>query len=168
MEYARIGCACLIAAVFAASALAKLRDPGGFRRSVRALAPVPAAWTGPLAAAVVAAELAAAVLAAVPATAGWGFALAGVLLASFTAAIAAALRRGRRPHCRCFGASGAPIGPRHLVRNAALLAVAAVGAAGPAGAPQAAGLAVAAVAGFAGALLFVAFDDVVDLFARSS
>ena len=50
-----------------------------------------------------------------------------VLLVAFSALIARLLRRGEHPPCACFGSwSLGPIGPRHLVRNAALLALAIV------------------------------------------
>lgn len=43
------------------------------------------------------------------------------LLLAFTGVIVSNLRRGHRPPCACFGAwSSAPIGWRHVARNAAL------------------------------------------------
>lgn len=59
----------------------------------------------------------------------WPALAALVTLAVFTALIAVQLRRGRHPQCACFGAwSTAPLGVRHLWRNAgfAVLAVLAV------------------------------------------
>jgi uncharacterized membrane protein YphA (DoxX/SURF4 family) len=54
-------------------------------------------------------------------------ALAIALLLAFTAMIANRLRQGEHPPCACFGAwSASPIGPGHLLRNAALIAVAAI------------------------------------------
>jgi uncharacterized membrane protein YphA (DoxX/SURF4 family) len=48
----------------------------------------------------------------------------GILLV-FTALLAIRLREGKRPPCACFGAwSVKPLGPGHLARNAALIAVA--------------------------------------------
>ena len=167
-EYLRAACATLIGLVFVASAVTKLRDFGGFARSLPALAPVAPGLVRPLASAVVAAEAVVPVLLAVPPWASYGFALAFGLLTAFTAAIVLALRRGRRARCRCFGASGAPVGPRHLVRNGTLLAVTALGWAAPPSLAVPAGLAVAATAGLAGAVLVISFDDVADLFARSS
>jgi uncharacterized membrane protein YphA (DoxX/SURF4 family) len=50
-----------------------------------------------------------------------------VLLVAFTALIAVRLAEGKRPACACFGAwSATPIGPAHLARNGALIALAAV------------------------------------------
>ncbi|GAA4624121.1 methylamine utilization protein MauE [Actinoallomurus vinaceus] len=168
MEYVRAGCVSLIALVFVASAVSKLRDLGGFERSLPALAPVPSRLVRPLARAVVAAEAVIPVLLLVPPATAYGFGLAGVLLIAFTVAIAVALRRGRRAPCRCFGASSTPIAPRHLVRNATLLVAAALGGMAPGGLPVTAGLAIAVAGGLVGAILIVALDDIVDLFARSS
>ena len=54
---------------------------------------------------------------------------AGVLLVVFTVMIVTRLRAGERPACACFGAwSAKPIGIGHIVRNAALLALAALAA----------------------------------------
>ncbi len=48
-----------------------------------------------------------------------------VLLVAFTALIVAQLARGRRPPCACFGTwSARPIGPRHVLRNAAMVGLA--------------------------------------------
>ena len=68
--------------------------------------------------------------------------------------------------CRCFGATGAPLGRRHLLRNGLLItaALAGVTAAGAGGGVAPAGVAVAAVAGAVCGLLFVWFDDITDLF----
>jgi len=46
-------------------------------------------------------------------------------LATFTVLIVVQLRRGHHPHCACFGAwSTAPLGIRHVWRNAGFLALA--------------------------------------------
>ena len=51
------------------------------------------------------------------------------LLAVFTVAIIVRLRQGRHPQCACFGAwSSRPLGPGHVVRNLALMALAIVAA----------------------------------------
>ncbi|MDR8413503.1 hypothetical protein MTP10_32800 [Nonomuraea sp. 3-1Str] len=171
MEYVRVGCAWLIAVVFAITAVSKARDLPGFARSLPDLVPVPRALTRPLAVVVAALEGLVALLVAVPLVAGvsgvvaYGLGLALLLLAAFTVAIAVALRRGRRAPCRCFGASAAPLGARHLVRNGLLIIAAALGLLPPAGSPALAGVVVAGVAGLIGAILVAAFDDLVDLFA---
>ena len=47
-----------------------------------------------------------------------------LLLVAFTVLIAKLLRAGRRPPCACFGAwSAKPLGPGHIARNAALIAL---------------------------------------------
>ena len=169
MEYVGVGCASFIGWVFLASAISKLRHFGEFTRSLPALAPVRPGQVRPLAVAVVATEAAVPVLLLFPATVFYGFALAGALLAVFTAAIGTALKRGRRAPCRCFGASSTPLGPSHLVRNAILLiSTLAGGLALDAQPPQAAGLVVAIAVGLVGAILIVAMDDIAFLFARTS
>jgi uncharacterized membrane protein YphA (DoxX/SURF4 family) len=50
-----------------------------------------------------------------------------VILVVFTTLLAIRLREGKRPPCACFGAwSAKPLGPGHLARNAALIAVAGI------------------------------------------
>ncbi|MDQ7807211.1 MauE/DoxX family redox-associated membrane protein [Amycolatopsis sp. A133] len=166
MEYLRAACAALIAVVFAASAVAKLRDFRGFARSVPVLVPMPARWITPVSVAVVAGEASAAVL--VPVTAVAGFLLASALLLAFTVAMAASLRRGRRPPCRCFGSAETPIGPRHLARNTVLTCFAVLGALAPEHLPPVAGTAVAFAAGGVVAVFVIAMDDIAVVFARSS
>lgn len=51
-------------------------------------------------------------------------AAAVVVLLVFTGLLIVRLAQGRRPPCACFGAwSARPIGPWHLVRNSALIAI---------------------------------------------
>lgn len=124
----------------------------GIRRALR-----------PTAAAVVASELAAvALLCAAPAP---GFTACVALLAVFTVAIARALRTGKRVACRCFGSSGAALGPGHAVRNALLLAVAVAGAAMAAAGTGAGHIDVsswcaATIAGGAAGAVMTRWDDV--------
>ncbi|MEV4166997.1 MauE/DoxX family redox-associated membrane protein [Nonomuraea dietziae] len=168
VEYVRIGCACLVALVFAVTAVSKVRDFDAFRRSLPALVPVPHRAVRPLAVAVVLLEALVPVLVLVPATTSYGLGLAGLMLVAFTVAIAVALARGQHAPCRCFGASATPLGARHLVRNSLLVIAAALGVLLPDGLPALGGMALAGVAGAIGAILIVTFDDVVDLFARNS
>ena len=57
----------------------------------------------------------------------WPALAALVTLAVFSALIAVQLRRGRHPQCACFGAwSTAPLGGRHLWRNAGFAVLAAL------------------------------------------
>jgi uncharacterized membrane protein YphA (DoxX/SURF4 family) len=120
MDFALLGVRLLLAATFAVAALTKAFDAGGFRRTLADFG-VAASTAGMLAAAVPAVELATAAL-LVPATAAiWGAAAGLLLLAVFTAAVVAALAKGRAPDCRCFGQiSSAPIGLSTLVRNLVL------------------------------------------------
>jgi hypothetical protein len=156
VAYALVSCQVLIGAVFAVAALSKLRSAAArqaFAASVKALRLVPPAAVPRVAAAVAVTEASVAGLTLLPRA---GFALAGVMLLGFCAVIVRARRF--RVECRCFGASSAPLGPVHLVRNGLLIAVAALGwavaSAGHAGlAPG--GLAVAALAGAAGAALLI-------------
>lgn len=56
----------------------------------------------------------------------WPAVAALVALVGFTTVIGWQLAHGRRPACACFGAwSVAPLGARHVVRNAAFIALAA-------------------------------------------
>jgi hypothetical protein len=171
MDYLRVGCASLIGLVFLASAVSKLRDYGGFTRSLPALAPVRPGLLQPLAVVVIASEAAVPILLAIPPAMTFGFGLSCCLLCAFSAAIAVALKRGQHAPCRCFGSSSRPLGAGHLIRNAILLITAVAGGLAGGLAPgvhaQLAGVAVAIPAGLFGAILIVAFDDIAYLFARS-
>lgn len=109
-----------LAAVLVWSAVAKLRDTDG---TAAAFADLGLRAPGRLAVIVPLAELGTAVL--LVARPPVGGALALFLLVAFTAVIGDVLRRGVRVRCACFGGvRQAVIGPRDLVRNAALIAVA--------------------------------------------
>ena len=59
----------------------------------------------------------------------WPALAAAILLVAFSAQLAVRMRAGDRPSCACFGQwSASPIGPAHLVRNAAFLLLAALAA----------------------------------------
>jgi len=122
----------LLAAVLALAACAKLADRDGARRAARDLG-LPARLAGPAGALLPLVETAVAA-ALVPAQTARVAALASAgLLAAFTVAIAAALARGRRPDCGCFGRLHAKqIGPGAIARNGGLLLLAAAVAAQPA------------------------------------
>lgn len=174
MEYLALGIRCLIGAVFLASFSGKVAGRGAFDRfaaSLRDMQVVPSRSTRSVARYVVAAECAVWVLLAVPerAAAVAGFVLAGGLLAVFAAGIALSLRQGVRAPCRCFGVSAAPLGPRHVVRNLTLTALAVTGAAAvpAAGTVGAGGAAVAASAGLLLGALVTVLDDILDLFLKS-
>jgi hypothetical protein len=126
-----IGCRALLTVVLATAVTGKL----GGRSPLAELATTLAGFGLPprlagrsAAAALVSAEAASAVLLVV--SPALGYALALLLFAVFMLGIAAALRRGRRIACRCFGASTTPIRQDHLARNLILIAIAAAGAIG--------------------------------------
>ncbi len=170
MTYVEFGCRCALLLVFAVSSVGKVRGRAAFavfRSATVALVPAAEGSATLLAAAVACAEIAVVVTLAVPVTATLGLLGAAVLLAAFTVAIAAALRRGDTAPCRCFGVSSTPLGARHLVRNAVLCALACAALALPRqelGTAEPAVLAMAAVAGVVVAGLVASFDAVADLF----
>jgi hypothetical protein len=109
--------------VFAASATGQLRGAAafrGFEESARSMG-VPARLSRLVAVAVVVGECAAVVLLALGPGGAPGFVLTLLLLAAFTTGIVRSLRSGTKASCACFGASTAPIGRRHVVRNTVLL-----------------------------------------------
>jgi hypothetical protein len=124
-----------LAALLAAAAAHKLRDPAGFRATLRDYRLLPDAAVAATAAGltVVEAGLALALLAPVSAPAAAWACVA--LLALYGGAIGANLARGRRHvACGCLGPSAdEPLHGGMLVRNA-ILVLAALGAAAPAGA----------------------------------
>ncbi|MFD9700810.1 TlpA family protein disulfide reductase [Lentzea sp. NPDC059081] len=122
----------LLVVVFVAAFAGKVRTRQGFaefRDSVAAIVPrLPADL---VAVSVLVGEAVAVVLLLVPGTL-LGYAVVVALLLAFCGGILLAMR-GRKPvRCRCFGAGGGVLGPRHLVRNGALTGVAALGAFVPA------------------------------------
>lgn len=169
MEYLAVVCRSLLAVLFLASAVGKLRSRAAYARFTAATARL--APGGPparrVAAAVVAAELAVVPLVAFPGTVLLGFGLALALLTGFTLAILAALRRNDRAPCACFGGAHGRLGYGQVLRNLILLACAVLGAvaaavADPPGDP--AGVLLAVGGGAVAALLVAFADDIVDLF----
>lgn len=176
MGYVIFAARVVLGCVFLVSTVSKLRGRAAFRAfrlSLRELSVLPRAWVTPAAALTAGAELCVVLLLLTGSTTVLGSALAVVLLAGFSAAIAISLRRGVRAPCRCFGRTSRPLGVPHLARNALLLVVAASAVAASLAAPAAsgaaalhpAGAAVAAAAGLALALVVIVFDDIVELFA---
>ncbi len=160
-------CQAVVAATFAWSAVTKLAGRAAFaefRRWLVAAVRVPLRAAGPAAVVTVAAEGAAAVAMLLPAAVPAGFALAALLLAVFTGAVAVMWRRRVAVPCRCFGAGRHPPGPVQLIRNTALLLVAVAGGVlsqtGTPSAPLDRGGALAVVAGVAVALLLIELDDI--------
>lgn len=169
IAYIGFGCRVLLAVVFFAAAVSKMRGRNRteFRASLGAFGVNPRRRSA-VVAAVIMCELATAVLLAADVTALAGLVVGAALLIVFTMAIKSVLRRGTSASCRCFGASTQPLGRRHLVRNAILLSIAAVGITGtsPATALGVAGWNPAAlmVAGFVAvvlAALVISYDDLV-------
>jgi hypothetical protein len=138
-------CAALavMAAVYGASAIAKLSGPAAFRAyaaGLRETALVPDRLLARVAAVLAGCEAGVAAAAAValalqfgtsraaPPVATAALAAAAVLTANLALGIAVILRRGGSARCACFGSSSArPLGRIHLLRNVILLAVAAAG-----------------------------------------
>lgn len=122
-------CRIAIAAIFAWSALGKLRDLRGFRDAITAFRLLPRDWSAPLAWVFVGGEVAVVLLmlSGVPALLGLGFALAAGLLALFAIALISAMRRALAVSCNCFGGSEQPISWYDVVRNALLIACSLLG-----------------------------------------
>ncbi|MCW6004248.1 hypothetical protein K1W54_06585 [Micromonospora sp. CPCC 205371] len=165
---------CLIGLTFVLSVAGKVRGGREFRaleEAWRGMARLPGARVRPAAAVVVPAEAAVPVLLlpvpGSPFTAA-GFLLGGALLAAFTVAVALVLRRGTAAECRCFGGTApTPFRRHHVVRNAALIAVATAGGyaawSGTTMTGQAA--AVAVPLGLVAAFTVAYLDDLMALFA---
>ncbi|MFE9203515.1 MauE/DoxX family redox-associated membrane protein [Micromonospora sp. NPDC007230] len=172
MLYLAIGCRSLLAAVFAVAVAGKLRNREAFAefvRSIQRMAIVAPSLTRPAAIISVGAEIVVALLLVTPAPGpgAAGFALAAGLLVVFTVVIVGSLRRGTTVPCRCFGRSEIPLGRRHVLRNALLVAVAAAGllASLPGAAVDAGPAVVATVTGGVLGALVTVLDDIVYLVA---
>ncbi|MEV0408866.1 MauE/DoxX family redox-associated membrane protein [Actinoallomurus sp. NPDC050550] len=170
MQYVALTCRCALLVVFLAAVVGKLHSRAAFNRfraSVTALTNSHRRVSAALSGATVLVEAGVVVLLVIPRTVSAGLILAGLALLGFCAAIASAMRSRAAPPCRCFGAAGAPLGGRHLVRNAGLLVLVTAGLTAGVGAahqtlhPAGAALGLAAAAVLALAVLF--FDDLVDL-----
>ena len=153
MAFVVVAAQYLLAAVFAAAALAKVRDGRAFRQFVAALL-LPARLST---VATVASELAVAVLLLVPATAPVGFALALALLGVFSLALGRGRRLDVRVPCGCFGQTSGG-----LLRNGVLAIVAAAGFTGSvatAPVPLSTSFVATSALGVAAAIVVVRFDD---------
>ncbi|MFM7534351.1 MAG: MauE/DoxX family redox-associated membrane protein [Acidimicrobiales bacterium] len=114
-----------LGAVFTIAAVTKLAAPTWTADAAALGVPRWLARPVPVVEVVLAATLVAGIARPVPALG------AVVLLVVFSALVAQALRRGRRPVCACFGRwSARPISAWTLARNGVLLALAAVAALG--------------------------------------
>ncbi|PZT76904.1 MULTISPECIES: MauE/DoxX family redox-associated membrane protein [unclassified Streptomyces] len=120
-EHLRLICCLVTSLVLGASALGKARAPREFADAVLRMRVVPARTVGAVAVGMPLLEALLAVAVWIPPLATWAFAAATGLTIAFTAALASVIARGIDTSCSCFGVSAAPVGPAHLVRNAALL-----------------------------------------------
>ncbi|MFT9473262.1 MauE/DoxX family redox-associated membrane protein [Streptomyces sp. Mo3] len=178
MQYLVIAVRAMIGVVFLIAFLSKAAGRARFAtfvESVPAMGVVPTRLAGPAAGAVVTAEGAVCALLIVPSADATvaGLALAAGLLSVFAAAIARTMRRGTGATCRCFGASAAPLGRRHLLRNVLLTAISAAAGlmtlANQAPAPvTATGAILAALAGLVPGTLVTVLDDLAELFGAST
>ncbi|WP_157546376.1 MauE/DoxX family redox-associated membrane protein [Hamadaea tsunoensis] len=135
MQYVDVAARLILVTVFAlafASKVAGRAAWAAFVKSLRDMAVVPERLVPAAAVAAAAAEAAVVLVALVPVrVAGTvAFVLAAGLMAALTLAVTAVVRRGAAVACRCFGATTAPLGTAHIVRNALLLGVSLLGLAG--------------------------------------
>jgi Methylamine utilisation protein MauE len=159
----------VLAVVFGVAFVSKVRSPDAFRQFADSLGDI--GWLrgrrrSAVAAAIPVLEAGTVLLLAVNSAASWGFSVAAILLAAFTAVTAREVARGHRVRCRCFGAGSAQIGPAQIFRNVVLLAASAAGlAVAPAshGGTGAAALVYAFGLALLAALALVRWDDLVYL-----
>jgi len=110
-----------IGAVFAFSAISKLRRPTDFQRGVAEYRILPASLSSAFAFAVIGVEA----FLAIAHLSGWGLTIAApagiALLLTFAAAVTISLARNRDLSCHCLG-SGERVSPRSLLQLALLIA----------------------------------------------
>lgn len=111
-------------AVLLYAVMGKARDVRAFATAIGAYRLLPGHLTVPAAFLVIAAEIAAAGLLAVPPTRRWGAVLAGLLFAAFLTGMTSVLARGLRVNCGCFGGDADTVSPRTLLRTGLLLVLA--------------------------------------------
>lgn len=126
----------VLSCVFAASAAGKCRSSRAFSEFLDGVT-LFTGFTGrrarALGALVVAAEWAIVLLCPAPAAGPAGGLLAAATLTAFVVGIGRVLARGDTGSCHCFTTGHGDIGPRHLVRNGLLIALAIAAAAGRSG-----------------------------------
>lgn len=124
MDYVLLLARIILAVVFLVAGIGKLLDLKGSKSAMLGFG-LPESLARPAAIALPIVELITAVLLIPKSTAWWGAILAFLLLAAFVAGIAYNMSKGRAPDCHCFGQiHSEPAGPRTLIRNGLLGAVA--------------------------------------------
>jgi hypothetical protein len=154
-----------LALVLLVSITGKLRAWADLVEWVESLRLVPHRAAGPAAVGLVAAETAALVLLAIPASADIGLLLTAVTMTGFAIVIARLHRRGVRVACRCLGVTTRPMGYAEVVRNLILAAAGCAAAARPPATGSAWVAAQAAVVGVALAAVTVRWTDLAGLLA---
>jgi hypothetical protein len=167
-----IACRCLFGAVFAVSAVSKVRSRAAWQalRAWLAAMPFRPLRLKGMPLALVSAETAVvALVAAVPLA---GLIASAALAFALTAGLYLVVRSGSREPCHCFGASSEPLSSQHVIRNGVLLALAIVGSvcAGvtTGNRPGPAESILAVIAGLAAALLIIFSGDISVLLATSA
>ncbi|MCP3799840.1 hypothetical protein NLX83_11295 [Allokutzneria sp. A3M-2-11 16] len=129
MTYLVLACRGVLIGVFLVSLFGKLRTRTAYRAfvaSTATLLPTTVTRARQLAPLTIAAEFTVTCTLATDPFARFGLVMAAALLLCFTMTLFHALLRGNTTPCRCFG-SLKPIGPGHVLRNIALIAVAMTG-----------------------------------------
>lgn len=121
-------CRITIGLLFAYSFLAKARDVNKFAQTITPFNLLPAHWSQPLALLFLSAELAVVILVlAGGQSLPIAFALALLLLSTFSATLLLVLARNIRASCNCFGHSYQPVTYADVWRNVGIILVAAGG-----------------------------------------
>ncbi|EFL19459.1 MauE/DoxX family redox-associated membrane protein [Streptomyces sp. C] len=162
-------------AVFAMAAIMKIRRFSAFEHHVKATLPRAISGAPLLAGSVISVEVAvASSMLLPPPFLAYGFTLAAVVCAAFTAYVVRLVRRNGGESCGCMGESDVSASPLHVGRNCALLLLAVAAAAGVWSAPghgdvppEAAEQLMVAVPALAAAAVVTLFDDLVSLFTFS-
>lgn len=175
MPYVTLACRLATGIVFVVAVIGKVRSRSAFREfvgTVHEMTSLAPPWNTAASAGVILVEASVVALMTAGQAAPFGFSLAGAVLLGFSSAIARAVRAGSRAPCRCFGSARAPLGARHLLRNAGLFGMAIVGLicelTSPAGGTTLAGDAIALACAGVAALLVILFDDLADLLTAPS
>src|SRR5688500_11483240 len=124
MEYLLLLARIVLAVTFLVSSVGKFLDLKGSRKAMRDFG-LPEPLAGPASIGLAIVELITALLLTPTSTAWWAAILSFLLLGAFIGGIAYNMAHGRAPDCHCFGQiHSEPAGPRTLIRNGLLAAVA--------------------------------------------